>query len=258
VKTTSFVRVIVAALAFAATAPRAVVPLDVVGIRLGMPVTEAMDRLKSQRPALDIKTLSMRIDELGAGPNVWLISAETGSDRNGGLDGSDRYWIGVTVPPNTPSVWAVWRFVRYGKGKKLARSNVLDALREKYGRETYNLNEQQLFWAWDAQGAPLTAEQARECAAWASLDRVLYVPSEVSRARIVPPAERVCVTARYVSATIDSEVNEQVVGGFSVGIVDSALDIRSMEATRNLIKEQGARATGKEVDRARRQGKPTL
>ena len=109
----------------------AVAPPSIVGVRLGMPLREAFTILQTEYPSkrLDTEATSLPTIEKPVlnGFSTGLSPVRSGDE-----------WITVEVTP-PPSPQVVWRVRRQLGRQKIFRANVIDSLREKYGKESAEL-----------------------------------------------------------------------------------------------------------------------
>lgn len=74
----TFVRwLIPCAVLFAAMSTNAAEPLDIVGIRLGDPLSEATEKIKSHNSNFEIKTSETREPAFGTKPVLYWLEAKT-------------------------------------------------------------------------------------------------------------------------------------------------------------------------------------
>ena len=138
--------------------------VDVVGIKLGMPVKEAMAAIKKHNQRLQVSTPNpMRFKSL---PNV-TFAANVNAQV---MDGKpfESIQLSVTMPPNEDVVWYVKRMVEFEGDAKPSEANVLASLRQKYGQEHGRMDPintqplSQLYWMFDANGKPVPEQQAKQ------------------------------------------------------------------------------------------------
>jgi hypothetical protein len=138
--------------------------VDVVGIRLGMPVRDAVAVIKKHNQRLHVSTPNpMRFKSL---PNV-TFAANVNAQV---MDGKplESIQLSVTMPPNEEVVWYVKRVVEFDGDAKPSEANVLASLRQKYGQEHGRMDPintqplSQLYWMFDANGKPVPEQQAKQ------------------------------------------------------------------------------------------------
>jgi hypothetical protein len=110
--------------------------IDIVGIKLGMSIQQAMGALKNALPKAQLTESrwpdyeqALGIQKNGRDPQKEWLMVVTGTDSSG-----EQVDIGVTTPPNAPVVHSMGRFVSFSP--PLAVENVVAGLRKKYGQET--------------------------------------------------------------------------------------------------------------------------
>ena len=118
---------------------------DCVGIRLGMSLAEARERLQRCEPKLEIQTAELQIPELGANPVPEILyGVRMPPSRTGALPAMDpieSLQAAITLPPNKPVVWKVVRSLRFEPGRKQSKSALLGTLHDKYGKESLTLDQ---------------------------------------------------------------------------------------------------------------------
>lgn len=144
---------------------------DLLGIYTGMPADQAKAQLQKHSSDVYVQYASNAAE--GFGLSVPGIP-------------QDQISVSVTQPPNVPAVWRVERYQAFFNQKPLSRNALLDALHQKYGKETFSRTPDaghvQLYWIYDANGQPrphadpgltarnavvpsnMTGELARRCA----------------------------------------------------------------------------------------------
>jgi hypothetical protein len=135
--------------------------LDVVGVKLGMPLNVALDVLKAHNPNLAMEPLTLPPYE--ALPGVTMAPLIQ-SKKNTATAGPEKEYVGllVTTSPSEPYVWGVMRELWYEKeDSRPTVDTILGGLRQKYGQESLNDNIR-LTWLYDAQGQLIPKAKANE------------------------------------------------------------------------------------------------
>src|SRR6476660_2197623 len=135
--------------------------LDLVGIKLGMPVKEAVDALKAHnagfKPAPNI------LYEYEALPGV-VMTPELVAPNPAGPTASagDYFNLFVTYAPNEAFLWGIVRNLGFGRqDNRPTVENTLAGLRKKYGPEsTRQPGGERLIWIYDAQGQQVMGAKA--------------------------------------------------------------------------------------------------
>jgi hypothetical protein len=136
--------------------------VDVVGVKLGMPLKAALDMLKAHNSNLVMEPVTLPPYEAlpGVVMTPWLASK-----KNTNMPSSEEkesVGVLVTVTPSEPFVWAMWREVWYEKeDSRPTVDTILTGLRKKYGQESMNEGTR-LTWLYDSQGQQVVKPKANE------------------------------------------------------------------------------------------------
>lgn len=134
--------------------------VDVVGVKLGMSPKEAVAAIKAHDPNLKIETLTVRLeDPSGPAGNFTRVpySMNAHSINHDPLKGPVEYIaMQFTTPPNHPVVAKIVRYTAFTAGQPVQASNLLDALRKKYGQDNYVPVGSHRAWVYDSAGKLLT------------------------------------------------------------------------------------------------------
>lgn len=104
---------------------------DIIGIRPGMPVQEALKMLRAHDPNAYLTIGQATIPELGPKPAPSLLHLA--------IEDYDIIAVHIALPPNEQVVWGVARRLRFPRGKGLLRDAVIATLRQKYGTDPLHL-----------------------------------------------------------------------------------------------------------------------
>ncbi len=235
-------------------------PPGIVGVRLGMPLREAFTLLQTEYPAHKLDTAATDLPTIGKpvlnGFAVGLSPVRSGDE-----------WITVEVTP-PPSPQVVWRVRRQLGRQKIFRANVIESLREKYGKESMELagesvaddqHANTLYWFYDEQWRPakpprentlFTLEQCSGRFANASW----FAPNNVVNTPEIGAADW-CNTAGFaLVATISTE---QIVTGLTVEMYSVPFAARSAKAEIVWLAQINKQEREREL-RESKQGKPRL
>jgi hypothetical protein len=141
-------------------------PLDIIGVKLGMPVKEALAAVKAHNP--NIKMQPGPTLEFEALPGVVMTPVLTGHGKVSD-DVTESIGLLVTVAPNEAFVEGVWRYVSFGR--PVSRSpvdTILSGMRKKYGPESVK-DDARLLWVFDAQGQQVMGPKAKDI--WGKCER---------------------------------------------------------------------------------------
>jgi hypothetical protein len=275
---------------------------DCVGIRLGMPITEAREHLKRYEPTLEVQTAELQIPELGERPvpeTLFVVRmppprTEVTNPTVAGRpvpspminsEPTETLQAAITLPPNEPVVWKVVRSLRFEPGREQAKGALLDALRDKYGKESLTLDigggKVSRFWVLRPDGSPLDAQPAQECSTFCqtaflaslALDdelarggskefvnklRTMTFLSDTGHAQTMPPDPHHCDSMAYIVAELSAGANPELVNQMRVVLIDAPLHRRAAEATEAVIQKANAARARQETDKAKEQPTPKL
>ena len=87
---------------------------DCVGVRPGMTPSEASQSLKSYDPKLEVRSVRVQIPQLGKEPVLGtLMVARMPADPHQGGFSIETVQAALTLPPNQPVVWKVFRSLSF-------------------------------------------------------------------------------------------------------------------------------------------------
>lgn len=136
--------------------------VDVIGIKLGVPLKAALDTLKEHNANLVMEPLTLPPYE--ALPGV-VLTPMLSSKKNTPTSGPEKETVNllVTQAPSEPYVWGVMRELYYEKEDSRPTSEtILGGLRQKYGQESIKDVGGRLIWMYDAQGQQVMKAKADE------------------------------------------------------------------------------------------------
>ena len=136
--------------------------IDIVGIKLGMTPQQAFTAVKAFNPKLKIDIINARL-EPGDAPGTFkrvpqfAVAHTVGAQANPLSPipftladfSSDVIALEFTTPPSPPLVGKITREVNFPQ--PVAASNLMDALRKKYGQDNYQ-GGTGLVWVFDSSG----------------------------------------------------------------------------------------------------------
>jgi hypothetical protein len=136
--------------------------LDVIGIKLGASMSDALQALKADNPNLKVTPTSFKY----VGFNDPLTLEVDGKDIPASMNdqvthATESVQLMFTTPPGQPEAWLIYRDYQFPTSQKPSSQTVMDALRKKYGPETIPpgspVGEQTLIWVFDPQGKLISA-----------------------------------------------------------------------------------------------------
>jgi hypothetical protein len=256
---------------------------DCLGIRPGMTVTEASQRLKSYDPKLPVLSVDLQIPKLSQKPllGTLMVRRMAASPPDGGFP-LETLQAAITLPPSQPVVWKVFRSLWFEPGHEPTKTALFAALRDKYGKEsvTFDLLRGRAiyrYWVLGADGNLLEGQAAEECSTFfreayeisfsmESLGQTnIGFPSDIRDVRPLAQDKHHCQAMTYVVAELGVAADGEIVKTMRVAVVDAALDFRAREATLAVIKpveaemaKQQLEKAKQELEKAKRQEVPKL
>jgi hypothetical protein len=249
------------------------ISLDVVGIKPGMTVREAMLALKADNPRLTIAP-STRQYEGFAEP---LMPSVTGSEPatpgpNSVIQrAGENVEILFTMLPNQEVVWGVKRTYFFATAERPSLQNTLDALHKKYGPESMppdpdpRNNTKAITWVYDGQGRPLGprgAQLYRTCGSFSNHfgNGDLAAVNDIQTGGQPPAAD--CKSLIYVDASVQASIDpassQFVVNTLTVILADGGRYRTAIDAMRTVILNAAKSREKKETDDVNKRGAPKL
>jgi hypothetical protein len=189
--------------AFALAAP------DVLGVRPGMTMDEAIGILKSHNPKLDVYSRP--------GPSALLPGVQFSDGANlRNFNQSENIDLLVAMEPNAKIVWGLRRGVVFADEGRPTVTNIIAALRQKYGKEAGSLQHPasvqaagvellDAYWVFDDAGQRVPPAAARQ---YAELCRGTYLPgldagalTQSNRATLLIPGGVRCDRWTFIHAS---------------------------------------------------------
>jgi hypothetical protein len=134
--------------------------LDVVGIKLGMPVKEALAAVKAHNANIKMEPKAKLEFEALPGVVMTPVLVGQGKTSDQGLEG-----IGLllTYAPNEAFVYGVWRDFSFLKTENQPPvDTILAGMRKKYGPESVRDENTRLLWVFDAQKQQVMGAKAKD------------------------------------------------------------------------------------------------
>jgi hypothetical protein len=239
--------------------------LDVVGIKLGMPVKTAVATMKANNPRLNIKEDTFQLEGFDQVVLSSIVADELGE---GGKDG-ERFELGFSMPPSPQVVWGVRRTYTYARQNFPSMDLTMAALRKKYGQENIPVDPDSRFmtkimvWVLDAQGRLLGPGPAH------SLYMTCYTPlsnafsttsiiNELHGVRMPAECDSVAMVSASVQASANAVPGSIVVGNLTVQVANGPAYRASIEATRKVVMAAVNAREKKEKDEINKRGAPKI
>ena len=136
--------------------------LDVVGIKLGMPVKEAVEALKAHDANFKVQPITLRQYE--ALPGVVMTPMLLAPNPGGpSAVSGDDFTLFITYAPNEAFLWGLSRNLGFGRqDSRPTVENTLAGVRKKYGPESTQQTNSRLIWIYDVQGQQVMGAKAMD------------------------------------------------------------------------------------------------
>lgn len=140
--------------------------LDIINIKLGESMNDALQALKADNPKLKVTSSTFQ-SAVFSKPFTLEVDGQdlpaTEGDRV--THATETVQLVFTTPPNEPEVWSMNRRIEFATAQRPALQTTVDALRKKYGPETIPPRDpnfaQTLTWVFDPQGKLITTGGAQ-------------------------------------------------------------------------------------------------
>jgi hypothetical protein len=237
---------------------------DIIGIRPGMPVQEALKILRAHDPKAPLTLGQATLPELGSKPAPSLLHLNVGQ-------GLDIIAVHITLPPNEQVVWGVARKLRFQDGKEMLRDPLLTSLRQKYGMETFSNLPGGLIWlSSKTQSIDVPTMKSQNCGGntWEvsgfregtiQEPQVVEAGSPLIAQRFGRPA---CDNLTAVKVNLDyalgAGTGRDEIRTMSISIVDGELADRAKRVTDAAIAKVGQEKSDRERQQRQQQAPPKL
>lgn len=243
---------------------------DVVGIKSGMTVKDAMQALKADNPRMKLSPSTLRLEGFSDDLMSYVVGAEP--QTPGPPPGytiaraGEKVTIAFTLPPNQESVWGVERVYNFATAERPALQVTLDALTKKYGPETTRLNagpnSNHITWVYNAQGKPMGpgGAQLNKACTFPVLAAITGNPANDINNGTRWPADcnSVTIVSADISAGQDPASSQYVVVTMTVSVADAARYHAAMEATRAVVLKATKSREKTETDQVNQRKAPKL
>jgi len=140
--------------------------LDVIGIKLGEPMSDAIQALKADNPRMKITSSTFKYAAFTNPLTLEVDGNDTPATENDQVThATETVQLVFTTPPNQPGVWAIRREYEFPTSQRPSSQTIMASLRQKYGPETIPpgtpMGEQTLTWVFDPQGKLVTTGGAQ-------------------------------------------------------------------------------------------------
>ena len=263
-----------------ATAPesRAKRDLDLVGVRLGMPLAEAQAALKNRNPNYEIKVLNIKITSPVAMRFPGGLQAQHIRKKGPAMvELGEAVLVFASAPPSAPTVLGVARqevFI----GEEPNTDQFVEALTEKFGKPSYSGGGGDLYWFFDGKynpcvsatdgrgnvgpmlaapfiGAPLSIAGT----SYQSIDQIAYLYPALAPETDAALEKLAASCGRVVHVKIIGiGTNQSLVSGYAIFLVDFTSVHNSMAATRQQLTQAQKAKDQAVIQQSQERKKPTF
>jgi len=245
---------------------------DVVGIRSGMTVKDAMLALKADNPRLKLSPSTRQFEGFTGELllSVFGEEAATPGPNSMPLRAGEKVEILFTIPPNQELVWGVMRVYNFAGAERPSLQNTLEALHRKYGPETMPADPdprnstKSIIWVY-TQGKPMgpAGQQIyKTCGTFGNHfgNGGLAAVNDIATGGQPWPAEckSYTVLAASVQAGIDPASSQYVVNNMSAVLADGGRYRTAINATRAVVLNAVKAREKKQTDEVNKRGVPKL
>ncbi len=209
---------------------------DLLGIYTGMPAAAARAQLQKRSSTINVTT-----NNVNDGFDLVIP------------DPMNREVINVflTSPPNAPTVWMVQRSQNFSPQNPMSRNALLDALHEKYGKETFTNDRGggglYVYWIYDENGKLLSSADMGLTGCNSAFYR-RYVQNGV------PPSptavEQTCFKSFFAVTAMLNLRDAQLLESYNVQLVNLPLAYKAASATSDENNAAAGQARKDQINRA--------
>ena len=137
--------------------------LDVVGVKLGMPLKAAVEAVKAHNANLKLEPQHKLEFEALPGVVMTPVMASTKNVSTASDPGAESFGLLLTYAPNEVFVYGVWRDVWFSNMESRPPvDTILAGMRKKYGPESLRFENTRLLWLFDAQRQQVMGPKAKD------------------------------------------------------------------------------------------------
>jgi hypothetical protein len=240
--------------------------IDVVGIKLGMPMADGVAAIKANNPKVSLQTENLTLEGFDQ-PFATAILAN--QPMESGKDGEEITLL-LTTPPNHQVVWGIQRTYHYTPQSTPSLDNTIAGLRKKYGAENaFPLDTDPRFmtktvaWAFDTGGKMLGSAQGK--ALYLACDTYLgnhFTPTALSNDLygVGHPAQcdSIILATATAQAAHSAADGTAVVSNLIFKVTNGAMYRASLDATRAVAVAAAQAREKKQAQKVDQRGAPKL
>ena len=240
--------------------------IDVVGIKLGMPMADGLAAIKANNPKLSIQTENLTLEGFDQ-PFATAILANQPTES--GNDGEEITLL-LTTPPNHQVVWGIQRTYHYRPQSTPSLDNTIAGLRKKYGTENAfplvtdpRIMTKIVAWAFDTDGKMLGS--ARGKALFLACDTYLgnhfsstALSNDLHGVGHPKECDSVILATATAQAAQSAADGTAVVSNLIFKVTNGAMYRASLEATRAVAVAAAQSREKKQAEKVDQRGAPKL
>jgi hypothetical protein len=244
--------------------------VDVVGIKPGMPLQDAMQALKADDPKFKTTSTTFKYEGFSEPLTLLVDAADAAATANAQVAQSSEH-VELLLTPGQPVVWGISRDYMFPRSQQASLQTTLDALRKKYGQETVPSGSLStldiLVWIYDAQGkllGPASKNLNGTCAGTLQI----YIGGNgaaAENADLAAPTPRqwpsACTSVTVVTANITAvqiAPNQWAVSDIIVQLEDGGTYRKGLEAARSVIAAAVKARQDGQIDQTNKVAPPKL
>jgi hypothetical protein len=247
--------------------------LDIIGIKLGEPMSDALQALKADNPKMKIRPITFQHAEFKDPITVEVDGQDVPATENDQVTHpTETVQLMFTPPPSQPGVWAITRYFEFATAQRPSTQTALDALRKKYGPETIPYSQagsQTITWVFDPQGKLITTGGAQMNTACASTLQ-MYVANSGMGAQTeninlvgtnMPQWPPQCTSMIVLTALLQTEqvaANQYAVKVLIVTLEDGGRYMKALAGTKAVIAAAAKAQQDKQTNQMNQVGAPKL
>lgn len=242
--------------------------VDIVGIRLGMKVSEAHQSLEKYLPNVKGDEWTSKFNDIPSSDYISAIIAQ----RNTNMNSTEKVEALFAAPPNEPLVIEVARQITLDNTEQTTLDNMVAAVNKKYGEpvKTIDLGSGKYgrlkkLWVWNSKGEA-QSHLDEECTKYLlGLDNLIFHNNPGGDAYQVAvsryPLRTKCVSKGshvVITADLNYQADTRIFNGGTFIAVNLELSEKSSAATEQYISEFKERERQEKIEKAASQKGPAL
>jgi hypothetical protein len=209
-----------------------------------------------------------------------VMTPSFSSKKNTNTSGPEKETVGllITMAPNEPFVWGVWRELWYEKeDSRPTIDTILAGLRQKYGQESFKDVGTRLIWMYDTQGQQVPEAKAKDilakCGGRARVGMNMsgnQIQTGYFNRQVVggyfhssygkDPFNGLCQSYSYVEAVYRGEIPRGMTTMMAIGVMVAAsshqLEVSGMTASHTLLMREATKLAEKRKGEASKREVP--